>query len=484
MLLAALISLLLSLLPAADSLSALDGKVAAYLGALRGQPVDVQRQEADFLIGSCQVDAVRDRVARQVYAWYAESPVMGEEAVAVHLVDAWFSPGKASFASDAELFAARLFADCNRSTLLGMKAPALLLEDPHGERFDALSGTGKWRVLYFYDTGCAVCKALTPALMRGLSGRTEPLEMIAVYTGDDAGAWTAYRRQQLQGTVTVRHFWDPSGESDFAMRYGVLQTPALFLIDPEGTIIGRRLDAEALLRLLEDAAAPLQYGGDAALDLYGRLLPAGESSLEDVKSVSGALLERSEASPRTRRQLLGDLLYYLSGQRAAGLKEGAAYVADSLILTRQGLWTAADSLTVLGLAGFVHEMAGRAAVGSTVPDLRVSGVLRGGCRDRSGTFRLGKLRREAYILFLTGSCNECKAEAAAVDRRIALARSRGLTAVQRRALRGVRYLLVDMDSVAGEEADALLDALDLRTLPLILHLDRGGRILERYVSLQ
>ena len=87
-------------------------------------------------------------------------------------------------------------------------------------------------------------------------------------------------------------------------------------------------------------------------------------------------------------------------------------------------------------------------------------------------------------LFLTQGCAECKAEREAVERRIALGRSRELSATERRALRRVRYLLVDLDALSQEQADPLLEAFDLSSLPMLLRLDPSGRGAERYITLQ
>lgn len=495
MFLVGLISLLLAL-PApvsagrADTLAILDGKVERYLDAIAEQPLRFKVEEADFLIGQCASGPVRDRVARKVYTYYMDSPVMGDEAVAIHLTDKWFSPGEVSFGSQLDLMNARLFADFNRRSLIGMAAPPLELTDLYGQTVDVLSqGKGRLRVLYFYDTECATCRAVSPALTRLLSSRSDPLEWIAVYTGDDADAWKRYRREKLaleDGPVRIRHYWDPLQNSDYALAYGVLQTPALFLLGPDGTILGRRLDPAALAVLLDEENASLDYGSEEARRLYEQLLPPGQTRLQDVVQLGGSLLERTEGQSRQRRQLIGDLLYYLSAQKGRACKDGAAWVADSLVLAEPDRWRADDSLKVLGLAAFVHEMTARAAVGTPVPDVTATGTLRGGCRDRQGTFRLRRLHRRAFVLFVTQGCEDCKAQQEAVDRRIALSRTQGLTKTQRKALKGVRYLVVNMDSLWSErpqEAEALLDAFDLTTLPLVLELDRRGLILDRYLSL-
>ncbi len=489
---ALVISMLLTVLPAGqtDSLALLESKVVSYLEVLRCEPVSVKVEETDFLLGKCRSGEVRDRVARRAYAFYMDSPIMGDEAVAIHLTDKWFSPGLASFATDLDLMNARLFADFNRNSLIGMQAPALTLTDMYGEGTDVLAkGEGRLRILYFFDTDCATCRVVTPALANLLKTRTEPMELIAVYTGDDAREWALYRKDKLPSetpSLKVSHYWDPSGESDFAMQYGVLQTPAMFLLSPGGRIIGRKLDPEALKVLLDEENASLDYGSESSDGLFAKLLPPGGTTVEDIRLTAESILSRTEGSSRMRRQLTGDLLYYLASKKGQAFKEGAAYVADSLVLSDMSLWRSDDSLKVVGLANFVHDMYGRAPVGAVVPDVEAKGLLRGGCRDRSKTFRLAKLRCETFVLFVSQGCADCRVEIEAVSRRVELSRSKGLTAVQRKALRGVRYLIVDMDELWSSDpkmAETLLDSFDLTTLPLVLRLDKRGVVTGRYLSL-
>ena len=46
--------------------------------------------------------------------------------------------------------------------------------------------------------------------------------------------------------VSVTNLWDPSLNSDFQRKYGVLKTPQMFLIGKDGVILGRKLDVPAL----------------------------------------------------------------------------------------------------------------------------------------------------------------------------------------------------------------------------------------------
>ena len=86
--------------------------------------------------------------------------------------------------------------------------------------------------------------------------------------------------------VTVVHAWDPQGVSDFALKYDVLGTPRMFLVDADGFIVGRRLNSEALKRLLGVAEIQRDLASRAPV---GTLMP-------DISVPSTLLTQRKSLS--------------------------------------------------------------------------------------------------------------------------------------------------------------------------------------------
>ena len=119
--------------PDSSALKALSAKLETYVKAIEGLPADEQAAECDFLISSCNEQETRQFVATWLYRHYYASKIMGVEAVAVHIVDKWFTSGNARPESDIELMNARIFADFNRASLVGMPAPGLTLKNRAGE---------------------------------------------------------------------------------------------------------------------------------------------------------------------------------------------------------------------------------------------------------------------------------------------------------------------------------------------------------------
>ena len=226
----------------------LDAKLEEYVKALERESTAVKEQECDFILETVTLQEIRDHAARKLYNHYRHSPVMGDEAVAIHLFDRWFSPGKVSFEHNDEFSEAQVFADFNRSSLIGMQAPPLTLLAPDGTPLDFPADNGHPKILYFYDTDCASCKITTPVLTRYLSDHPCEADLYAVYVGTSQKDWRKARKSDFPSPTI--HLWDPELSSDFQRLYGVLTTPKLFLIAPDGTILGRCLDVPALHLLL------------------------------------------------------------------------------------------------------------------------------------------------------------------------------------------------------------------------------------------
>ena len=472
-----------------DSLrrEALTGKLGEYFGAIIQEPLAVQAAEADFMIEAASDSLVRQFVAQWIYEHYLESPLMGAESIAIHVFDEWFLSGKVKMNSEMDLHLARIFADFNRMSLIGEKAPGLAMEALDGSFVELYTGSdkgGSYRVLYFYDTDCAKCRIEAILLRNMLNTESFPIEFYAVYAGDNRSSWETYVKEKLtvdESEMKVAHLWDPTLDSDFQRKYGVIQTPRLFLIGPDGTILGRGLDTKALSALLHNIfdQVELTYGSKESEEFFDQVFALEESPSKDdviyiTEYINANTLERGDTV--MFRQLSGDLMYYLASKTGEGYKEGLSYVLDHQILSRGDVWMSQDdSLKVIGYAEILSDLLAKAVPGTVVTDLKLPGVLMTAKKSKEGTFRLKKLGgRENIIIFYTLGCPVCDAEKAAAK---ALVQKDPKTKV----------LMVNVDNIVENDpvlADQLFRSFDLTSLPFIMQTDKRGHILRRYITLQ
>ena len=468
----------------------LDEKLAEYTAAIEREGVQVQKEECDFLIGSSTDSLVRQYVALRLYDHYMSSKVMGAEAVAIHIFDTWFLPGKVSMGDDMDLMTARVYAEFNRQSQIGMQAPELTMEAMGGDIVTLFpSGDNvkdRHSVLFFYDTDCAKCKMESILLSHLLEEEDYPIDFYAIYTGDNRESWEAYVAERFDfptGRTKVTHLWDPTLDSDFQRKYGILQTPRMYLIRPDQVIKGRGLDTYALALMLNEILAhpDLDYGNPQMDPLFDNLL--AHSTETGVKAAADYLAQSQLHAGDTTmcRQLLGDFLYYLAPKTGQAMKEGTKYLIDEYILGRNDIWnTADDSLKVVGFAEIMNDLLSKSMPGSRIADIKVPGELLTAAKSAKKTMNLRKLKGESnIIIFHTNGCNICAAEIAAARNII--------SQLDRKQKNKIKVFLVNVDDIMASDpalASKLFDSFDLSSLPFIISTDKKGVIDSRYMTLQ
>ena len=468
----------------------LDGKLAEYTAAIEREGVQVQKEECDFLIGSSTDSLVRQYVALRLYDHYVSSRVMGAEAVAIHIFDTWFLPGIVKMESDMDLMTARVYADFNRQSQIGCRAPELTMETMDGGLVTLFPSEKRVKdrhsVLFFYDTDCAKCKVESILLSHLLEEEDYPIDFYAIYTGDDREAWGAYVAERFDFPsvrTRVTHLWDPTLDSDFQRKYGILQTPHMYLIRPDMVIKGRGLDTYALALMLNEIMAhpDLDYGNPQMDPLFDNLL--AHPTETGVKATADYLAQSQLHAGDTTmcRQLLGDFLYYLAPKTGQAMKEGTKYLIDEYVLGRNDIWnTADDTLKVVGFAEIMDDLLSKSMPGSRIADIKVPGELLTYAKSTQKTMNLRKLKGESnIIIFHTNGCNICAAEIAAARNII--------SQLDRKQKNKIKVFLVNVDDILASNpslASKLFDRFDLSSLPFIIGTDKKGIIGSRYMTLQ
>lgn len=483
-----------------DSLqtTSLDAKLAEYFRAMEREDLEVQKEECDYIIESAQNPELRQRIAEKVYDHYMESTLMGFEGVAVHVFDKWFAGKGLKMGDEMKQLNARIYADFNRSSLLGCKAPDLKMQTMQGDSLTVFpSGDRRYRVLYFYDTDCVKCKAQTILLRNLLNTKNYPLDFYAIYVGDNKSAWEKYSSGHLNvdaPATLVHHLWDKTLSSDFQRKYGVLQSPRLFLVNPSSVIVGRGLDAVALTEMLEDVFGEkvLVYGTGMSEDLFDTILDDSHKtpSPQDVMLVADHIASSTLAQADTvmYRQMTGDLMYYLTSKTGEGYKEGLNHLIDKYILSQPKIWrTPDDSLKVIGMAQVLDDLLSKGEPGTQMPALKVKGEFKTWNKSKTVEMQLDELGYgRNIVIFYTDGCQNCAAQKKAAQELLSLAKDKSLPASERKSVKNISVFLVNIDEVLTENPELsrrLFDAFDMSVLPFLVQSDANGKITRRYISL-
>ena len=509
-------SIILSLLLAVTlSAQSVDSSKFSALGQ------KLQEDECDFLIETATEPDIRQFIAQNIYDHYMASKMMGAENVAVHVFDKWFADGNLPMSSPEAFSDAKVHADFNRQSLIGRRTPALQMEAQDGSVVDVFgsgavgSGTssvgsedsaGRHSVLFFYDAGCPNCKLQMRLLNALFAAKDYPVDMYAVYVGDDRTKWKEYSAGEFPSSTLnfkVQHLWDPDLSSDFQRKYGVTKTPRMFLVNPDGIIIGRGLDAPALEIMLDGIYAPKEmvYGTRESEELFDGIFAAydGKPSEGAVKGIADYVYDRTlkAGDIQVFKQLAGDYLYYLSTRRGEGFKEGMRYHIDKNILSQPEVWTSEDdSLKVVGFAQMMSELLSKALPGTKMPSVKVPGELYTWRQVRKQSGKdiapktvsrwLDKFKGdENMIIFYTEGCEICTAEKAAALELLSRASDPSLSKDERTKYMNQNVFMVNVDALMKDNpslATRLMDMFDLSSLPYIISTDLDGIILRRYLS--
>lgn len=421
-----------------------------YLGAIAESPLTTKIAETDFIIGAAAAGPDSALVTRTVFTWFKDSPVMGDESVSLHVFDKWMTPSK-----DVFYLSAQMWAEINRSSMIGRKAPEIAFEAVDGSYVELFSqgneaGSGKPAVLYFYDTACSKCREESPALAAAnLSGA----KVYAIYTGVDRNAWTEYIAKHFKD-CGFTHLWDPSASSDKEIKYAVTGTPRMFLIDAEGTIVGRGLNAAAAERLLPGviASADPYYDLDSVQKFFSYVFSALGDTLkrEDIAMVRESIRRKTLINdPDTSgyKRMTAALMSWLSFESGPGAYEGLLDVCVEDVFGMEGIWTTQqDTLEVIEAAKLYRSTHERCPVGSKLPRIKVM--------SDKGKVCLRRVRGQAVFIY-DPRCMSCAEEAE---------RFRG------------KALLVDLSAMKEETMKRLADAVDISMLPMVYEVDSKGRI--------
>lgn len=128
-----------------------------------------------------------------------------------------------------------------KATQKGIPAPAFTLNDREGNPVSLASLRGRYVLLDFWASWCKPCRASMPHLKEVYARyHDKGLEILGISIDTDADAW---KKAAEDDATPWLHVIDPPADkgeaSQVAGTYGVHAIPTLFLIDPEGIMLGK-----------------------------------------------------------------------------------------------------------------------------------------------------------------------------------------------------------------------------------------------------
>ena len=235
-------------------------KVNEYFDKLVYQQADSINTALDQFLSVDMDTAVYRYLIVTLTNKYATSKMMGMDGVYVHMIDNYYSTGKAFWIDETTLTRMEQNSERLKPILIGQQAPLFRSENVEGQTIaNPFSITDKdYKVLFFYDSGCGHCKKAAPKLMDAfheLQSADISVDVISMNLSDNKDEWKSFiDTYGLEGQI----LGDLKGVSNAGYYYYVDSTPKIFILDEKNKIIAKKLGAEFIDDFIKDYDAQLE----------------------------------------------------------------------------------------------------------------------------------------------------------------------------------------------------------------------------------
>jgi thiol-disulfide isomerase/thioredoxin len=249
-----------------------EDKIMTFLTKVLPQHPDTLNLYVDKFIEKSRGDSALFRyMLITLFNYFGKSNIMGMDAVQVHIADkyyiteSWWSDAKfiadlkertekarplliGAVAPDAELMLVP--ADHFKSAL----ADTSLRRYPHvGSKINLSQVKSKYLVLIFWEADCGHCKIAVPELYKVYERTLKNLgvEVLAISTlfGEDGKMkWVDFvNEHKLYDWMNA---WNPYSY-DFKLRYDVLTTPQIYILDENKKILAKRISPDQVEEIIK-----------------------------------------------------------------------------------------------------------------------------------------------------------------------------------------------------------------------------------------
>lgn len=178
-----------------------------------------------------------------------KTTLMDGEAVYVHMVGNYFTYDRAFWSDSLQIYAIRKKASEMQLSLTGQKAQDVTARDLSGTMRSLYDIKSPYLIVYLYNPTCDHCIEETPKLVQfHRQWKARGLEVYAIALDTDDAAWRDFvNRNGMQGWTNV---FDPTNKSIYG-KYYVDNTPEIYLLDPDRTIIAKNLKTSQVAQMIE-----------------------------------------------------------------------------------------------------------------------------------------------------------------------------------------------------------------------------------------
>jgi len=249
-----------------------ENKIINYLSRAVVQHPDSLIVASDFLLEGSKVNEDLYRyMLITLFNHFAESKFMGMDVVYFHIAENFYIPD-ATWSSEEFISKLKDNLGKNKPTLIGQKAPNLILrevpsehfemaaqdtaikKDPHiGQDFFINDIDASYTILYFWEADCGHCKKSTPLLYEVYSRlkdkNVQVLSVHAINTIEGKEKWVDFINEHHM--YDWINSWSPYS-NDFRILYNLQSYPQLFVLDQNKKIVAKRITPEQAERIINN----------------------------------------------------------------------------------------------------------------------------------------------------------------------------------------------------------------------------------------
>lgn len=231
----------------------LKDKIDEYLDKLYTPDPDTLMKAIDGIVEKAKSDP--EMVKFIVYTClskYENPKIMGTDAVFMKIYDKYFATGEMDYwANDKLKSNLKEAADRIRESLVGHTGANLILQDANGKMKSMYDLKNKYVILYIFDPDCGHCRKETPKLVNFFNHTKFDVGVYAVSADSSLTKMKNYITEMgMQKFTTVCYYYTATGH--YQKLYDAIETPSLYVLDRNHTIIGKKVPSDDLEKFLTD----------------------------------------------------------------------------------------------------------------------------------------------------------------------------------------------------------------------------------------
>ncbi len=250
-------------------------KIEKYFTTISFPNPDSIIKDVDIVVGKAKAnDELFKYTTYYLLSHYEKSKIMGMDAVFAHVGLNYYTHKLAFWSDSAQIEKIHDKARKLSPLLLGKPAINLSLLDTSGNKWEQLYNVkAKYTVLVFWDPDCGHCIKELPKLSSAVDSLKNTLDIkVFSVSSNHNEEWKKFIRDNkidfINVAVPMEAYSDQNAATQFIIdghtdlkslnynkTYDIFSTPQIYLLDSKKIIVGKKLDAELLKKVIQKEEA-------------------------------------------------------------------------------------------------------------------------------------------------------------------------------------------------------------------------------------